>query len=299
MAGKLNIGEWDTLGSAILLTKDGGETWDLAWKYPDSDLRSYKLLDIHAINRTAWAVCESGMIVKYSEPRECQEITNVTDLPLYDIFFSDEQHGWVAGGYYYENNEHLVLFKTTDGGENWHEISEFHYQINDIFFEDSLHGWAVGNDTSYSGMIIETEDGGDNWTIQVEDLSAPLTALHFKDGYGWAVGGNGLVLRTEDGTSWVNQNTGKTYPNKFSLSQNYPNPFNPSTKIKFALPKAEKVKIDLYNNLGQKVTTLLDKQMVLGQHEVEFNAKDLASGIYYYKFKAGEFEDVKKMVLLK
>jgi photosystem II stability/assembly factor-like uncharacterized protein len=307
MAGKLNIGRRDTLGSAILLTKDGGETWDLAWKYPDSDLRSYKLLDIHAINRTAWAVCESGMIVKYSEPRECQEITNVTDLPLYDIFFSDEQHGWVAGGYYYENNEHLVLFKTTDGGESWQEIPDFEYQVNDMYFENNLHGWAVGSDTSDTGnrppgrgVILQTSDGGDNWNIQIDDLSAPLNAIHFKDGFGWAVGGNGLVLRTEDGASWVDQNTGKSFPNKFSLSQNYPNPFNPSTKIKFTLPKMDKVRIDLYNTLGQRVETLLNQQMKAGQYEIEFNAQNLSSGIYFYRLETQTgYLQTKKLVVLK
>jgi hypothetical protein len=97
----------------------------------------------------------------------------------------------------------------------------------------------------------------------------------------------------------VDQNTGTTYPNKFSLSQNYPNPFNPSTKIKFALPKAEKVKIELYNTLGQRVEILFDQHMKAGYHVVEFNGQNLSSGIYFYRIEAGEFQDVKKMILLR
>ena len=103
-------------------------------------------------------------------------------------------------------------------------------------------------------------DGGDSWIVQVNDLPGPLNAIHFKDGYGWTVGENGLVLRIEDGTNWVDQNTGKTYPNKFSLSQNYPNPFNPSTVISYRLPVTSDVELSIYNILGEKVTNLVAEQ---------------------------------------
>lgn len=87
-------------------------------------------------------------------------------------------------------------------------------------------------------------------------------------------------------------------PTKFALNQNHPNPFNPSTNIKFALPKPETVKIELYNTLGQKVETILNKEMIAGNHEVEFNPQNLSSGLYFYRIEASEFHDVKKMVLL-
>ena len=90
-----------------------------------------------------------------------------------------------------------------------------------------------------------------------------------------------------------------TNPKEFFLSQNYPNPFNPSTNIKFTLPKPENVKIEVYNIIGQKIETLLNKSMSAGYHEVEFNGQNLASGIYLYRIEAGEWQDVRKMVLLK
>jgi hypothetical protein len=88
-------------------------------------------------------------------------------------------------------------------------------------------------------------------------------------------------------------------PTMFEIDQNYPNPFNPSTKIKFTLPKPENVKIEIYNLLGQKIETLLNKFMPSGYHEVEFNGQNLSSGVYLYSIEAGEWSDVKKMVLLK
>lgn len=91
----------------------------------------------------------------------------------------------------------------------------------------------------------------------------------------------------------------KKLPATFSLAQNYPNPFNPSTIIKFILPKAEKVEIEVFNLLGQNVKTLLNKQIPEGFYKVEFDAKGLPSGVYFYSLQAGEFREIKKMILLK
>ncbi len=84
----------------------------------------------------------------------------------------------------------------------------------------------------------------------------------------------------------------------FRLHQNYPNPFNPKTKIIFDLPELKKVRIDIFNVLGQKIKSILNKQIPAGSHQVEFDARDLSSGVYLYRIKAGEYQQVKKMVLL-
>jgi len=88
-------------------------------------------------------------------------------------------------------------------------------------------------------------------------------------------------------------------PAKFNLSQNYPNPFNPSTRIKFALPKNEFVNIKIYDILGKEISTLVNENLTAGYYEVEFNANNLSSGMYFYKFESSTFTDVKRMVLIK
>jgi hypothetical protein len=88
-------------------------------------------------------------------------------------------------------------------------------------------------------------------------------------------------------------------PKEYVLYQSYPNPFNPFANIKFALPHAEKVSISIYNSLGEKVLLLVDKEYEAGVYKVELNATDLASGIYFYSIKAGNFSQTKKMVLLR
>ena len=88
-------------------------------------------------------------------------------------------------------------------------------------------------------------------------------------------------------------------PRKYELEQNYPNPFNPTTSIGFNLPIYSKVKVIVYNQLGQRVTTLAEGEFSTGTHHLNFNAGNLASGIYYYRIKAGTFSQTKKMIFLK
>lgn len=86
---------------------------------------------------------------------------------------------------------------------------------------------------------------------------------------------------------------------EFSLSQNYPNPFNPTTKINFSIPKSDYVSLRVYDMLGREVSILVNGQLTAGEYQADFNAIGLSSGMYYYSLRAGDFVDVKKMVLVK
>lgn len=85
----------------------------------------------------------------------------------------------------------------------------------------------------------------------------------------------------------------------FGINQNYPNPFNPETIISFRLPKDNLVKVSVFNSLGEEVRVLINTLYAAGSYEYLFNASDLPSGIYFYSISAGEFNSVKKMILLK
>ena len=117
---------------------------------------------------------------------------------------------------------------------------------------------------------------------------------------------SGFLAGGIDMTTAIGETYNTLIPIEFSLSQNYPNPFNPSTRITFTLPKPDQVTIAVYNTLGQKVTTLLDRKINAGIHDVQFDASDLPSGIYFYRIqvgdapgRTGEFSQMRKMVLLK
>ena len=89
------------------------------------------------------------------------------------------------------------------------------------------------------------------------------------------------------------------FPKEFALFQNFPNPFNPTTAIRYQLSAASKVRLVIYNPLGQKVRTLVNRRQEAGKYSVVFKASGLSSGIYYYKISTGSFTRVRKMILAK
>jgi hypothetical protein len=85
----------------------------------------------------------------------------------------------------------------------------------------------------------------------------------------------------------------------FSLSQNYPNPFNPSTTIEFDLPKTDEVSLKIFNILGEEVSILVSERLSAGSYSYEWDAGNIASGIYLYKLEAERYVEIRKMVLMK
>lgn len=88
-------------------------------------------------------------------------------------------------------------------------------------------------------------------------------------------------------------------PEQISLEQNYPNPFNPATTIQYRLPASAHVTLEVFNSLGQKITTLVNEQQSNGQHSVTFDASNLTSGFYIYRLQAGDYTQTRNMILVK
>ena len=87
--------------------------------------------------------------------------------------------------------------------------------------------------------------------------------------------------------------------NSYVLEQNYPNPFNPTTTIRFSIKNKSNVRITILNAIGEEVAVVLNEEKEAGYHQVEFNATNLPSGVYFYQLRAGSFIDTKKMILLR
>jgi hypothetical protein len=88
-------------------------------------------------------------------------------------------------------------------------------------------------------------------------------------------------------------------PNSYFLAQNYPNPFNPQTAISYGLPRRSHVELVILNSLGQEVARLVDGEQPAGQHTVTWSANGHASGTYFYRLRAGSFEETKRMALVR
>ncbi len=185
---------WMVYQTQILKTKNGGTTWDLKYKNRLDYFNYFNSL--YFINEnTGYVVGDGGLMIKYSEEEGRETLESGTTLPLNKVLFVDEEFGWVAGGYSDYEDFLPIMLVTVDGGLHWTEVPDLPYLIHDLHFSDSLHGLAVGEDIEQMGVILETFDGGMNWNVIKDGLSAKLNALHLAEGYGWAVGDNGLLLK--------------------------------------------------------------------------------------------------------
>ena len=114
----------------------------------------------------------------------------------------------------------------------------------------------------------------------------------------------GLAAWTKHDPTDVEEHDGTTLPETFSLVQNYPNPFNPTTILEYNVPTRAHVTVEIFNLLGQHVSTLVDETKSAGNYRAEWNGTDangrsVSTGVYLYRFKAGDFVATKKMLLLK
>ena len=115
--------------------------------------------------------------------------------------------------------------------------------------------------------------------------------------FSWILSDSNTVFRRIDLLTGVAEKG--TPPGDFRLFQNYPNPFNPSTTIRYALPRRAHVMLTVYNTLGQQVSTLVNESQEAGYHDVRFSADGLASGVYFYRLRAGEYVTTRRLVILR
>ncbi len=108
-----------------------------------------------------------------------------------------------------------------------------------------------------------------------------------------------LQQRAKAAQQRASLNEAAAVPSAYALAANYPNPFNPQTTIQVAVPEAGRVELVVYDVLGREVARLIDGEMAAGRHEVVFDGRGLASGVYVYRMAAGSFEQHRTMMLVK
>ena len=159
-----------------------------------------------------------------------------------------------------------------------------------------------------SGRIAENLNSAIK-TIDLNGVTYPLTVrvenmdIRLMDETGKTINVNlkaGEDVVISDATVMKLMVSGELIPAKYALEQNYPNPFNPSTVIEFSLPEnVGNVKLSIYNTLGEKVAELVNTSLTAGKYQYQWNAQNVATGMYIYELRTDKFVSVKKMLLLK
>jgi photosystem II stability/assembly factor-like uncharacterized protein len=218
-------------------------------------------------------------------------------LPL-ALSFLDSENGFIIYG---------NVYRTYDGGQTWEQRGQIRdpfwgdVSTNTLSFVDTLNGWAYGfqfYQGDITGTIYGTTDGGFTWT---RELIGPVR--HIRDGimldrfHGWAVGDEGSVFAYRMVTSVPEKLP--AVPTRSALKQNYPNPFNPTTSIEYEVVRPSLVDITVYDLSGKEVHTLVHQMHEPGVYRIQFNARSLASGVYVYRMKAGDYTVSKQMIILR
>jgi hypothetical protein len=174
-------------------------------------------------------------------------------------------------------------------------------------------GWIAGYNNTGGNAIIKTTDGGKTWNSQITPTYSLTDIFFINENIGWAVG-DGIFKTTNGGgiMSVKDKNGNGTLPKQITLYQNYPNPFNPSTIISWQLTSNSHVTLKIYDILGREIATLVNKDLNIGSHSINWEASKMASGVYFYRLsvqsingqKNGSFigiatSETKKMILIR
>jgi hypothetical protein len=224
------------------------------------------------------------------------------------------QVSWVENS---DGNPEIYSKRSTDGGVTWEAnqrltnnasisirptISISGMNVH-IVWQDNLDGneelyykYSTNGGASYSADTRLTNNAALSVypSHEITDAGVHVIWREFRDG-NWEV----YYKRNPTGNLVSMQNISNEYPSGYYLNQNYPNPFNPVTKISFVLPKHGYIKLTVYDMLGNQIEILVDEELKAGEYNTNWNALNYASGVYFYKLAAGEFTQIKRMVLVK
>ncbi len=316
-----------TMAQGIYKTTNGGLNWALSYSVSDTvNIRNIFFVDGNTgfgigydiTNDPVYAI--QGLILKTTNGGNNwskQMFYNVNNFT--DVSFVNNLTGFACGVSNSMDIYKGIIYKTTNSGQNWFKLS---YQSDTTMFEGIVfypstgigivYGIECREDTLYPGVydyehliIAKTTNYGSTWQpYQIDNTEYIYIGNKMIDQNNWYItGGNAFntakIQHTTNGGQIGINPISSEIPNDFNLYQNYPNPFNPETKIRFDVPKADFVTINIFDILGREVSTIVNEQLQPGTYEVEWDAANYPSGIYINKLISGNYSLTRKMVLIK
>jgi len=300
----------------IYTTADGGVTWN---RVPKANIAAgltptsgeYGTVDVYAaVGNTAWFGTNKGKMLKTTDKGLTWTINTAaaaTGKAIIQVEFRNENNGILL---YNSGSSSAPVYKykrTSDGGTTWTDLNPTGSIFNTglAYVPGTEKTWvSVSADQANMGSSYSKDDG-ETWTAYVDAVPTQYTDVaFFNPTTGWA--GSFNTGSTEGGMykfamdlSDVGINGSDNQPSSVALMQNYPNPFNPTTTISFEVKSAGSVKLSIFDAAGKMVSELVNGTVAAGLHNVEFNAANLNSGVYFYKLQTAGISQTKKMMLVK
>jgi len=204
----------------------------------------------------------------------------------------------MSRGYLFAGTWGSGVFLSTNNGTSW-STANSGLPLNASVWSIAFSGGNVFASTDSGGVFLSSNNGT-NWTSVNAGLASAFVAkLVVSDTYLFAGTYGGGLWRRPLSEMITDVESEQQMPTQFALEQNYPNPFNPSTKIKYQIPNTNFVMLKAFDVLGREVRTLVNEEMKAGSYEVTFDAENLSSGVYLYRFTTKDFVATKKLLVLR
>ena len=320
----------------FIKTIDGGKTWIPLRNGPLG--MGNGTLGVHFINKDTGWTCGGGKSLRTMNGGTSFDSSGIFFTSLNDIYFKDFNNGLICGdgtifkttdagttwfhsnipvSYYYmflklsvvNNNFVSVIgngppfYRSSDFGNTWEVRDSLSSYPPSVMYCCAFSNENIGFAGGTYGYLYKTTDGGYNWQRQntINDQRFWGSIYCYNDSVIWGVGGAGKIMHTTTGGDWlVNiNNYSKNLPVDFILNENFPNPFNSNTIISFEINRTNKYKLEIYDITGRKVITLLDKLIEVGNYSINFDSKELSSGIYFYRLFSNSNSTTKRFTILK
>lgn len=282
---------WILGNNRLVNTTNGGATWNtVATRVPGSTHKFF-FVDM----QTGWVFGgKPGTISRTTDgglswtQQYCDSILGET--VVLDLWFSDTQNGWACVW-------NSALLHTTNGGVTWVPVNPgiLYGDWVTMSWTDANHGWIISD---YE-QVTFTSDGGATWQQTPWTIGLRQSDVDFVDAnHGWITGWNGLIMKYDGTAGAVDPETYRWLPLDISLSA-YPNPFNPQTTLTFAVQRAGRVQLSVYDVTGRLVKTLADEMLTAGKYSRRFDGSGLSSGVYFVRLNASGSMTTQKIVLMK
>ena len=253
-----------------------------------------QVVRLHAVGKNLFAgTTGEGIFRSTDEGTSWSEVdSGLNSLDIYglasigtSIFASAFITGGGSGG----------VFVSTNNGTNWNEMDSgiTNHMINSLYVFDSDLFACTNID-----LFLST-NGGLSWKDVTAGTNLDSSGFNFINVVGRYIVANGLWRCQLSNIITGIKPPLVSSPSEFELDQNYPNPFNPSTTINFTLPEESRVNLTIYDILGRQMTELVNGKLSAGYYSVLWNAANFASGVYFYRLRAGNFVETKKLLLMK